>query len=79
MENKLPDRDEEDLNDFLAGILERSRNCNTQQSRYDSDVNSDDSDTLAAVASRMPTNADYPLLRVRCVVSLNRYSFMIFY
>jgi hypothetical protein len=79
LENKLPDRGEEDLDDFLAGILEQSHNLNPQQSRYDGNVDSDDSDTPAAVTSCMPTNTDYPLLRVCCIVSLNCYNFMIFY
>jgi hypothetical protein len=77
LENKLPDQGEEDLNNFLAGILEQSHNLNAQQPRYDGDVDSDDSDTPAAITSRMPTNADYPLLRVCCVVSLSHYNFVI--
>ena len=75
---QLPDRDEEGLNDLLAGILERSRNLSAQESRYDGDVDSDDADTPASVAAYLPTNADYPLLRVRCIVSLNRYDLLIF-
>jgi hypothetical protein len=79
LENRLPDRDEDGLNDLLAGILERSRNLGAQEARYDGDVDSDDSDTPAAVSARLPTNADYPLLRVRCIVSLIRYNLLIFY
>ena len=77
--NKLPDRDKEGLDNLLAGILERSHNLEAWQARYDGDVNSDDSDTPATVAACLPTNADYPLLRVCCVVSLNPYNFLIFY
>ena len=79
LDSKLPDRDEEGLDDLLAGILERSHNVGARQAMYDGDVDSDGSDTPATVISRLPTNADYPLLRVRCVISLNRYNFQIFY
>jgi hypothetical protein len=79
-EGQLPDQDEERLHDLLTGILQRSRNRSAQQasSRYDGDVDSDDSDTPATITTRLPTNADYPLLRVRCVVSLNHYNLLIF-
>jgi hypothetical protein len=79
LENELPDQGEEDLNNFLLGIFERSRNLNAQRPRYDDDVDSDNSDTLAAITSCMPTNTDYPLLRIRWVVSLNHYNFVIAY
>ena len=79
LENELPDQGKEDLNDFLAGILEWSRNLNAQRPRYDDDVDSDDSDTLADIISQMPTNTDYPLLRVCCIVSLNHHNFVIAY
>ena len=79
LENKLPDRDEEGLNDLLAGILEWSCNLSAQESRYDSDVNSDNSGTQASITAHLPTNADYSLLRVHCIVSLNRYDLLILY
>ena len=75
---QLPDQDEEGLNDLLVGILEQSHNLSAQESRYDGNVDSDDADTPASVAAYLPTNADYPLLRVHCVVSLNRYDLLIF-
>jgi len=79
LENQLPDRDKEGLNDLLAGILGWSRNLAAQEARYDSDMDSDDEDTPATVAACLPTHADYPLLRVRCIVSLNHYDSLIFY
>jgi hypothetical protein len=79
LDSKLPDRDEESLDDLLAGILERSHNVSAWQVMYDGNVDSDGSDTPATIISCLPTNADYPLLRVQCVVSLNRYNFQIFY
>jgi hypothetical protein len=77
--NKLPDRDKEDLDNLLAGILEQWCNLEAWQARYDGDVNSDNSDTPATIATHLPTNTDYPLLRVCCVVSLNPYNFLTFY
>jgi hypothetical protein len=46
-EGQLPDQDEERLHDLLMGILQRLRNRSAQQasSRYDGNVNSDNSDT----------------------------------
>jgi hypothetical protein len=79
LDSKLPDRDEEGLDDLLAGILERLHNVSAWQAMYDGDVDSDGSDTPATIISCLPTNADYPLLRVCCIVSLNRYNFQIFY
>ena len=66
-------------NNFLAGILEWSCNLGAHESRHDSDVDSDDSDTTASIAACLPTNTDYPLLRVHCIVSLNHYDLLIFY
>jgi hypothetical protein len=79
LDSKLPDQDEEGLDDLLAGILEQLHNVGAQQAMYDGDVNSDGSDTPATIISCLPTNADYPLLRIHCVVSLNCYNFQIFY
>jgi hypothetical protein len=62
------------------GILQRLRKLSAQQasSRYNGDVNSDDSDTPATITTCMPTNADYLLLRIHCIVSLNHYNLLIF-
>ena len=79
LEHQLPDQDEDRLNDLLEGILRRSSNLGAQDARYDGDMDSDDEDTPASVAARLPTSADYPLLRVRCIVSLNPYDLLIFY
>jgi hypothetical protein len=79
LDSKLPDQDKEGLDDLLAGILEWSHNVSAWQAMYDSNVDSDSSDTPATIISCLPTNADYPLLRVCCVMSLNRYNFQIFY
>jgi hypothetical protein len=64
-----------------VGILERLHNL--QQARYDGDM--DDGDVTDSdvdsedVIACLPTNADYPLLRVHCIVSFNCYNLQIFY
>jgi hypothetical protein len=79
LDSKMPDQDKEGLDNLLAGILEWSHNVSAQQAMYDGNVNSDGSDTPATIISCLPTNADYPLLRVCCIMSLNHYNFQIFY
>ena len=61
------------------GILEWSHNLGAHEARYDGNVDSDDSDTPATIAVCLPTNADYLLLRVRYIASLDHYDLLIFY
>ena len=71
MPRELPDGDE-GLDNLLAGILERSRNLSVPGARHNADPDSDvDSDAPILGIEYMPTEEDYPLLRVACVVSLN--------
>ena len=78
-----PDRDQ-GLNNLLAGILKWSCNLSAWQAIYDGDINSNpshqSSDSNSDVETRYPpTNKDYPLLRVCCIVSLNHYNLLIFH